>query len=260
MRISSPISAISLPPVHSFQDEWGELRKLQHHYVVGSRVHCRLIGSGDGIVFAIHGEQRPETVRFEGIAVMGGNAEFGVVFANGHILPKVSEAIIRCEQWDLLPGVAGVAEIADALRHAEAVREQKAANAAQQAAELERRRLALIAEHGHWLRPLVPGKPTRVVQGADNLREELARAFPEVRFSVRSRGGVMKDCIVVTWRGEPASTEVGVFADKYAMQRWDPKLQESVLIPDNAWAAAFGGAHFISLNHYGDTPAQVVAA
>ena len=39
---------------------------------IGARVHCTLYGGKDGTIYAIHGEQRPETVRTIGGAMTTG--------------------------------------------------------------------------------------------------------------------------------------------------------------------------------------------
>src|SRR5258708_40242685 len=79
---------------------------------VGTRVHCILYGGKDGVVYAIHGEQRPETVRGIASAITtGGNAYFDIVWENGTESLQIPESIIRGVQWKILPGIADAAEI-----------------------------------------------------------------------------------------------------------------------------------------------------
>ena len=93
---------------------------------IGTRVNCILHWAGRGVVFAIHGEQRPETVRRIGGGVhMGGGARFDVVFENGAISRAVPESIVRSVQWSILPEIATETEIAAALAHAAHVTAEK---------------------------------------------------------------------------------------------------------------------------------------
>src|SRR3546814_18023300 len=64
--------------------------------VIGTRISCVLHWAGRGTVFAIEGEQRPQSVRIAGgVMHSGGNASFRVVFDNGSISKAVPECIIR---------------------------------------------------------------------------------------------------------------------------------------------------------------------
>jgi hypothetical protein len=52
---------------------------------VGQKVYSKLYGGRNGIIYQIHGTQSPESVRqLDGGAVMmGGSADFDIVFENG---------------------------------------------------------------------------------------------------------------------------------------------------------------------------------
>ena len=64
--------------------------------IVGTRINCVLRHAGRGIVYAIHGEQRPDTVSCAGgVSHRGGSATFDVVFENGHQSLKLPECIIH---------------------------------------------------------------------------------------------------------------------------------------------------------------------
>ena len=87
--------------------------------IVGTRINCVLRHAGRGIVYAIHGEQRPDTVSHAGgVFHRGGSATFDVVFDNGHKSLNLPECIIRGVQWSILPGIATDKEIAEALAYA----------------------------------------------------------------------------------------------------------------------------------------------
>src|SRR5882724_732996 len=107
-----------------------------NHLIVGTRVHCILYGGKDGVVYAIHGEQKPETVTsFSAVVMMGGNATFDIVWENGTESPGLPEAIIHSVQWRILPGVANLEEI-------KAMREQAASEQLRRETEDRVRRLA----------------------------------------------------------------------------------------------------------------------
>ena len=69
----------------------------------GQRVHCILHGGKDGTVVAIHGEQQPETIEqlAGGAIVMGGVANFDIVWDSGAKSPMVPESIIHGVQWKI---------------------------------------------------------------------------------------------------------------------------------------------------------------
>src|SRR3546814_6955942 len=88
--------------------------------VIGTRISCVLHWAGRGTVFAIEGEQRPQSVRIAGgVMHSGGNASFSVVFDNGSISKAVPECIIRGVQWGVLDAHARAEDIAEALARAD---------------------------------------------------------------------------------------------------------------------------------------------
>ena len=66
-----------------------------------SRTAClassRLYGRGEGFVFAVHGEQRPDTVRSlcRGVGMTGGRAQYDIVFLSGSFSLGLPECILR---------------------------------------------------------------------------------------------------------------------------------------------------------------------
>src|SRR3546814_11207138 len=87
--------------------------------VIGTRISCGLRWAGRATLFAIVGEQRPQSVRIAGgVMHSGGNASFSVVFDNGSISKAVPECIIRGVQWRVLDETASAEDIAEALARA----------------------------------------------------------------------------------------------------------------------------------------------
>lgn len=206
---------------------------------IGSRVHCILYGGRDGIVYAIKGEQRPETCQQlgGGAVVMGGNAWFDIVFDDGS-KSNVPESIVYGVQWKILPGIADDVEIAGLLGQAvtaEAERKAKADEAAKaHAAEVER----IKREHQH----LEPGSG-HVVAGR-NIRTELKRAFLGVKFSVRGKSYSGGCSIDVFWTDGPTTEQVKPITDKY--QHGDFNGMEDIYEYRRCpWTDVFGSAGYV---------------
>jgi len=208
---------------------------------IGTRINCVLHWAGPGTVYAIHGEQRPGSVRVTcGVAHSGGSASFDVVFDNGRMSAKVPECIIRGVQWSVLPGIASAEQIAEALAHAACVKAEKA-NAAEQAAQrfaAEVERLRIAPAHA------------RLKQGDDqssgklaaqNIRAELKAAFPGIRFSVRKESW---GSIRISWTDGPTESSVNEIAKKYQGGSFNgmDDIYEYAVSP---WATVFGGSKYV---------------
>ena len=173
----------------------------------------------DGIVYEIVGEQRPETIaKLGGVGVMGGNADFKIVFTGERAhLSTVPEALVlgSC-QWRIEDGIASAAEIKLALDSAEVKRKTDEAEQLRQNNERIDKRAALPKLYP-WLK-VADGKISTHALGAANLKTELQRQFPGVKFSVKSEAYAGGDAIAndqvylpMTWRYET----------KASLQLWD---------------------------------------
>lgn len=208
--------------------------------IVGTRINCVLRHAGRGIVYAIHGEQRPDTVSIAGgVFHRGGNATFDLVFDNGHTSLKLPECIIRGVQWSILPGIATDKEIAEALAYAAHV----AANA-RKAAEDAVLRFAVAVQRlraDPTLKNLLQGEELRSGKLAvKNIRTELKAAFPGVRFSVRNRD---HGSIDITWTDGPTEGRVKEVTDKYEAGVTD--MDDGGEYCPSPWIHVFGGADFV---------------
>src|SRR5271167_1901854 len=108
-------------------------RTISTHIQVGTRIHSILYGGRDGVVYAIHGQQSPESVRsIGGLIQTGGGADFDIVFDNGTESLRLPECILRGVQWRIYEEIATPEEIADMLFFAatEYVRKQNEADEA----------------------------------------------------------------------------------------------------------------------------------
>ena len=216
--------------------------------VVGTRVSTILYNRGEGFVTAIHGEQRPQTVRSlgGGVVMMGGRAEFDIVFLSGSFSRRLPECILRGVQWRLLDCPGSEAEIAAAVAHAEAMERQRAADAAaaDAAHETELARLRSAPEHS----TLRQGDERHGGKlAAANIRVELRRAFPGVKFSVRvpDHGSVH-----IRWTNGPTRQEVEAIACRYQGGHFDG-MEDIYRSARSAWCEVFGGADYVSCSREG---------
>ncbi len=203
----------------------------------GQRVYSGLYGGRHGIVIAVHGEQSPASVgtMFGGVVNYGGSATVDVAFPT-HISRGIPESIVRGVQWEIYSDVATADEILDAIATANAATakaEQEAKDAAdRRAAE----RVRLAAQYSH----LTQGDGGKV--GAANIRKELKKAFPGVKFSVTST----YNSISIRWTDGPTVKQVQEVTGKYEEGKFDSMQDMFVYDKDAVFASLFGGAKYVS--------------
>jgi hypothetical protein len=79
---------------------------------------------------------------------------------------------------------------------------------------------------------------------AKNMRIELARAFPGVRFSVKSRRYSGGDAIDVRWMDGPTDAQVDAIINRYSGGSFDG-MRDCYDYSRDAWTDAFGDAKFV---------------
>jgi hypothetical protein len=176
---------------------------------IGSRVHSILYGGRDGVIYAIHGEQQPETCRsIGGVMVTGGRAEFDVVWDNGTESHRLPECLVKGSvQWEILDGIADAAEI-QALRGLAILETNRRADekAAKDREYSERVTMLRNDKNFGHLKQTGPDVYGSAKLAASNIRAELKKAFPGVKFSVRSETFSGGDSIDVKWMDGPHCT------------------------------------------------------
>ncbi len=102
---------------------------------------------------------------------------------------------------------------------------------------------ALQAAHPH----LIPKGDCRdgLIAAAKNARIELARAFPGVKFSVKTRRFSGGDAMDVSWTDGPNSTQVDAIIDRYAAGSFNG-MDDSYTYTHDIWTRAFGDAKYVS--------------
>jgi hypothetical protein len=98
----------------------------------------------------------------------------------------------------------------------------------------------LQATHPH----LVPAGENALIAAAKNIRAELKRAFPAVRFLVRTSRFSMGDSITVAWTDGPTSSQVDTIIGRYSAGSFDGS-QDLYTYERNAWTDAFGDAKYV---------------
>ncbi len=121
--------------------------------------------------------------------------------------------------------------------------EQREARRAIEAKELQAKHPELVPNIGMSAR----------IAATKNIRIELKRAFPKVKFSVTSRTFSMGNSIDVEWTDGPTSKQVDAIIDKYSAGDFDG-MTDSYNYRNNAWTDAFGDAKYVhGRRHYSDT-------
>lgn len=212
--------------------------------VVGQRIHSILYGGRNGTIYAIHGEQKPETVgTMCGVISHGGNAEFDIVFDNGTMSSRLPECILRGVQWRIYDEIYTAEQITGALKYAadlKAKREKAEADSKVRfAKECER----LKAAYPH-LTPLGEDNRWSVTAAASNLRKQLKHDFPGVKFSVRSKSYTGGDSITVEWTDGPDVASVKAIGDKFEQGHFDG-MTDSYEYSKSPWTETFGGTKYV---------------
>jgi hypothetical protein len=212
----------------------------------GQKVHCILYGGRDGIVFNIHGEQRPETIKSlgGGICVMGGNADFDIAWDDGTISYRIPESIVHGVQWHVYEKVATEEEISKALAFAAETKKKETERKEREAREFEEEKKKLPALYP-WLFPKEEaGELSEAALAAKNIKVELRRAFPGIKFSVKSSYFSGGSAVDVHWTGEkPTTKEVEEIISKYEQGNFDG-MTDSYNYVESPWLEVFGHAKY----------------
>jgi hypothetical protein len=212
---------------------------------IGQHIYTSLYGRGRGVVYAIHGEQRPTSVRIvSGVMHMGGSSHFDIVFRQGGESRMLPECILRGVQWDILPEVATQAEIDEMLHHAAIVRDEKEAAEVKRKAEFAAAVENLRADPAYsYLQQ--DGDCHGGKLAAANIRKELKSSFPGKKFSVRVRDYGTVD---ISWaKGlltDDEKTRIKTLTQKYKSGDFDG-MTDSYNYSASPWNTVFGGAKYV---------------
>lgn len=224
---------------------------------IGQRVYCGLMGGKYGIVHRIAGEQSPQSVRSlaGGVAMMGGRAQFDVLFDTGHESRMVPECIMRGVQWKIFDSIATPEEIDQAKRFvAESTAEANRLHL-QAVARRDQERAKHADDYPHLLKRSDKPQWSSGRVAAENIRRELKRAFPGFKFSVKSD----HDSVDVYWTDGPTTGQVQPIIGKYRAGSFDGMTDCYEYDPDATFGDVFGDPKY-TFCHRKDSLAGVRAA
>ena len=136
--------------------------------------------------------------------------------------------------------------------------EREQAEAARLADHAQRRAEA-IARHPE-LERVPAGGYTSAKQAAKNIRLELKRAFPGIKFSVTSQVYTGGDSVDIGWELGPTTKEVEAITGKYQEGHFNGMEDIYEENRDNIWPDIFGGAKYVSENRHEGGALNIVAA
>lgn len=220
---------------------------------IGQKVHSILYGGRDGVVYDIKGNQRPDTIRsIGGIMATGGSAQLWIVFDNG-TQSNVPECIVRGVQWYIMDECASPEEINEMLEFEESETLRKKAEAILAESNRANRRADILRQYPY----LTPAKGAKKDPATANIKKELTRAFPAIKFSVTAPRG---SSINVAWELGPTTESVQKITSKYQEGNFDGMTDCYDYDKENVWPDVFGGARYVFENrNYGNDLYEVVA-
>lgn len=208
-----------------------------------------------GTVLQLNGYSNPKSVIIKADGIDGRFPDYGMRYQtinlesgsmqvrNAYELKWLSEKQDNRIQCYITNEVKTADEIMDAIKFVEVkkverVREGQAKEQAK-AAELDR----ILKEYSYLQKVEGSGKPGRVI-GAVNIRAELKKVFPGVKFSVRSDSFSMGNSIDIGWTDGPTRQEVEAITDKYEYGTFD-SMTDCSGYKDEQFTKVFGGAKFV---------------
>lgn len=207
--------------------------------VIGQVVSTVLYNRGRGIVFAIHGEQKPDSVgSLSGVVSYGGNATFDIAFESGTISRALPESILHGRQWSIFPEIKTAEDVKRIVEHAKEEERRKAqereAEERQYRAECEQ--LKAAPEYS-----ALSQDKKGAVQVTGNIRKELKAKFPGMKFSVRKRS---YDSVSINWTDGPTEEQVKEITKKYRDSYFDG-MQDMSVSCSSPFNEIYGGVGYV---------------
>ncbi|RAH27384.1 LPD29 domain-containing protein [Pantoea agglomerans] len=207
--------------------------------VIGQVVSTVLYNRGRGVVFAVHGEQKPASVgSLSGCVSYGGNATFDIAFESGGISRGLPESILYGKQWSIFPEIKSGEETARIVKYSESEerRKEQEKEEAERLYAAECERLKTAPEYA-----ALSQDKNGAVQVTSNIRKELKARFVGVKFSVRKRS---YDSVSVNWMDGPTEEEVKAVTDKYKESYFDG-MQDMSVSCASPFNRIYGGVGYI---------------
>jgi len=204
-----------------------------HHVTTGQVVSTNLYGLGRGVIYSIHGDQRTGTVRSaRGVATMD------IAFDCGSLTHDLPEDILHGVQWQVHDEVLSPEETAAIVRYAEEetrrAAEEKERTKNKYRADMEKMKTA--PEYAH-----LSQERNGAVQVTGNIRRELKKTFPGVKFSVTKRS---YDAVTVKWTDGVTEERVKDITDKYQDSYFDG-MQDMSVSCSYPFNEVYGGVGYV---------------
>lgn len=216
---------------------------ITQQIVIGTRVSCPFGGGREGVIYKITKPENKVYSIFEGMQII--THTYGVVFDNGTTNNALPSTILeKGHGWKILEGLASCEEIAELLELAEKTQREAREAQEQEKKAYEAQKVALAG---------VPELAQFLTQGDDkysgklaaaNIRKELKRAFPSVKFSVRKPN---YGAVYVSWTDGATVEAVEAITSKYQSGSFNSMedIYENSPTPFNC---IYGGADYIFTN------------
>lgn len=211
------------------------------HVQVGQVIYTGLYNRGFGVVVAIRGEQAPETIRGT-VVRMGGRAEFDIVFNGGQRTVQLPESILRGVQWTIYDEVVSAEQVQAYLFKAEEYAEQKAMEKAAADAQFSMAVAALKVDPALAHLEALSDNTGRSEQAPKNIRKDLKKHFPGVKFSVRTS---RSSSVTVSWTDGPTDAQVEAVVNRYKAGSFDG-MTDCYEFHRSPFGDVFGSVQYVS--------------
>ena len=162
----------------------------------------------------------------------------------GHVSPKVVE---DPGGWEKVDYVMSDEELARALRNAERnkreIEKQKEIEKAQEESRREQEHASLLEKYPHLTQQEQTSKSSHTLAAA-NIRKELKRAFPGVKFSVRSECFTGGSSVDIRYTDGPDRESVEEITNKYQEGHFDG-MYDIYEYHHKVWTEIFGSAKYV---------------
>jgi hypothetical protein len=207
-------------------------------------IYSILYGGRYGYITKIEGEQRPETIKslLGDVCVSGGNANIFIRFSSGSET-SVPESIVRGVQWEIYE-ILTEEEIKEIDQHYfEAVEDRKKAAIAKELKDKEETEYFLNKYSSYLIQKKDHAKGEFDVV-KQNIRIELKREFPNIKFSVSSDH---YGCVNIKWTDGETVESIKNITSKYEDHETDFTGDFRDYNPSN-FNRIFGGCNFVFEN------------
>ena len=190
-----------------------------------------------------------------GVISYGGRATFSIVWDNGTTSKGTPECIIRGVQWRIFDEIATQDDINAALSHAEQTEARAEAKKLADAQRRDEERKQHAANNSHLIKVSDKKEWCRERIAAENIRRELKRVFPSIKFSVTSEASSVN----IKWTDGPTDNQVAQITKRHQMGNFNGMTDSYDYDDDRTFSDVFGGVRYVS-NHREFTPEGVRTA